>query len=125
MTGKVIAGFLWTLVLALLTAFLFRLIPFDTIGKFVFLILFLIAFVAIVQVAPKNVKRLAMPVDADNIRVSIAGQIYKGKSLTVLALAGGGLFVNVDLSDPEDKEDQTDDDRPIKTTKKPQKVSRA
>lgn len=121
MFARIQAGVLWTAVVAMLAAFLFKAIPFDQVAKFVFWIIFIMAFLATGHTQVLKKRGLVTPVSSENVRVSIAGQIYTGDSLTVLQLQGGGLFVSVDLgkySEDEDKEEPTRTLEPVKVGKK-------
>lgn len=106
MFTKVIAGGFLVATFALLGAFLFRLIPFDFIGGFTFVILAFSALISLGLSLPKKTNSpLVMPVSSENVHVAIAGQTYTGKSLKVMQLRDGGLLVMVDLGplepDPE------------------------
>jgi hypothetical protein len=116
---KVIAGFLWAAVVALLVAILFKVIPWDSATKTVFWVLFFLAFITLGAGKTPKARPLVLPFDSEHIQVSMAGKIYKGKQVSALRLAGGGILINVDPMARE-KVDET-----INTTKKPQKVTRA
>lgn len=119
MLKKVLAGFLWAVVAALLVAILFKFIPWDSATKTVFWIVFILAVITLSASQPPKGKPLAVSIDSEKIQVSIAGRVYKGKQVSALRLAGGGVLINVD---PMAREKIKDEE--IQTTKKPQKVQK-
>lgn len=104
MFAKAVSIFFWMLVLSLLTSFLFKWIPFDAAGVFVFCVLFLVAIISIGAAVPR--RPLASAVKDTDIRVSFGGRIYSGEQISVLRLQSGGMLINVDVSDAYKKEEE-------------------
>jgi hypothetical protein len=88
-----------------------RKLPLDAGTIFTFSFFFLIAVFASATAHAGSTNRPKLK-DGNSMRVKIAGQIFTGDSLTIMELKSGDLYVEVDLTAP-----QNTNGEPVETTK--------